>query len=62
MRSHMLTFNLLTSTALVTVLGAITGAQKMMNYIHADVSNLTNTGLDEGTKVDIFGFRVHQEW
>ena len=34
----------------------------MMNYIHADVSNLTNTGLDEGTKADIFGFRVHQEW
>lgn len=34
----------------------------MANYIHADANNLTNTGLDEGTKADIFGFRVHQEW
>jgi len=34
----------------------------MANYIRAEASNLTNTGLDEGTNADIFGFRVHQEW
>jgi phosphate-selective porin OprO/OprP len=34
----------------------------MFNYIHADVVNLTNAGLDEGGKADIFAMRVHQEW
>lgn len=34
----------------------------MFNYIHADVENLTNTGLDEGGKADIFAMRLHQEW
>ncbi len=34
----------------------------MMNYVHSDADNLSDTGLSEGDVVDSFGVRLQIEW
>ena len=34
----------------------------LLNYIHADVENLSNTGLSEGDVVDVLALRMQVEW
>jgi len=34
----------------------------MFNYTHANVRKLTNANLNQGGNVNIWAFRVHQEW
>jgi phosphate-selective porin OprO/OprP len=34
----------------------------MANYIHADSTKISATGVNQGTKADILGLRLHGEW